>query len=688
MAAPAGDRHAGPIARVIGLLAPFPGRLEFATRLALISALTALVAEIYQTPEPALTIYVAFFLIKPDRTTSVIVSIVMVVMLTIILMTILLLAIAVLDDPLWRVAAMTILSFALLFLASASKLKPVAGIIALIAAFALDRLGTAPMGEAATRALLYAWLFVGIPASVTIVVNLCVGPSPRSLIEQFLAHRLRLSASILREPDTRQRDAFHESLQEGFGEVQSWLKATALEGTSSSKDLAALRQAARSTAAIMMLVDAAAHDLDATPPVSPRHEAARVLDEIAAILSAGAYPTDINPKAPADVEVDPHTASGIAPEATVGGEIAKGVLADLWETLAHFAEPPPEVAIPSETAPASGFFLADAFTNVVHVRYALKTTAAAMICYATYMLLDWPGIHTCLITCYIVSLGTAAETMEKLTLRISGALIGAAAGLAAIVFVMPYVTSIGGLMAVVFLAVLASAWVAAGSPRIGYVGFQIAFAFLLCVIQGSSPAFDLSIARDRVVGILFGNLVTALLSVSLWPVSVGQRVDPAISAVLRRFGAMANANSRSQRSSLATDAQAALTALEQTLDLARYEPASVSPARRWLEGRRRVASAIAALGGPLLLSLNRREGENTALVNRLDELANRLNHPLRASAAPATGATSLQRGPDIEAKLMGHPVGYKVASRLDALERLLAEETAGSPEGSDLHARP
>ena len=47
-------------------LAPFPGRLEFAARLALICALATLVAEIYQTPDPALTAYVAFFVMKPE----------------------------------------------------------------------------------------------------------------------------------------------------------------------------------------------------------------------------------------------------------------------------------------------------------------------------------------------------------------------------------------------------------------------------------------------------------------------------------------------------------------------------------------------------------------------------------------------------------------------------------------------
>src|SRR5262249_4824585 len=155
----------------------------------------------------------------------------------------------------------------------------------------------------------------------------------------------------------------------------------------------------------------------------------------------------------------------------------------------------------------AGFFLPDAFTDPKYVRYALKTTAAAMFCYVLYTLLDWPSIHTCFITCYIVSLGTTAETIEKLSLRILGCIVGAAAGIVAIVYVMPSLTSIGALLAVVFLGGLASAWVAAGSPRISYAGFQLAFAFFLCVIQGPSPAFDLSIARDRIIGILLGNVV-------------------------------------------------------------------------------------------------------------------------------------------------------------------------------------
>jgi len=46
---------------------------------------TTLVAEIFQTPEPALTTYVAFFVMKPDRATSVVMSIVMLLLVSIII---------------------------------------------------------------------------------------------------------------------------------------------------------------------------------------------------------------------------------------------------------------------------------------------------------------------------------------------------------------------------------------------------------------------------------------------------------------------------------------------------------------------------------------------------------------------------------------------------------------------------
>ncbi len=612
MAQPASERPGSTLAGLAVLLAPAPGRLEFAARLALVCALTTLLVEVYQTPEPALTIYLVFFVIKPDRATSVVTSVVLLLLITLIIGAVLLVTMQVIDQPLWRVVAMTIISFGLLFLASASKLKPIAGIVALIVAYALDLLGTAHIGEIATRALLYAWLFVGIPAGICIVVNLVLGPPPRRLAEKALAHRLRLCATVLRAPDPGARRAFEDYLHKGLGEIPAWLKLAGAEKTSSAKDIAALRQAAQSTTVILSMVEVILRAPERLLPQALCERIAQTLDDMAAILSRGGYPVDV--------------ALDDAERETPSSPLAAAVLAELKTALLRFAEPQSSepAAEPAERA-AGGFFLPDAFTNPAHVQYALKTTLAAMFCYVVYSLLDWPGIHTCLITCYIVSLGTTAETVEKLTLRILGCLVGAGAGIAAIVFLMPDVTSIGALLALIFLAALVSGWIAAGSPRISYVGFQIAFAFFLCVVQGAAPAFDMTVARDRVIGILFGNLVVAFVFTLIWPLSVARRIDPALATLLRRLGAMVSARNRPMRWTLAAEVQTVLGAIEQDIVLTRYEPRSIRPAPDWLERRRDATQALASLQGLLLIGADQHPPVSGLVTHRLHRLAEALS---------------------------------------------------------------
>jgi hypothetical protein len=44
----------------------------------------------------------------------------------------------------------------------------------------------------------------------------------------------------------------------------------------------------------------------------------------------------------------------------------------------------------------------------------------------------------------------------------------------------------------------------------------------------------MTIARDRTIGILFGNLVVAIVFTQIWPVTIAGRIDPAIAGLLRR----------------------------------------------------------------------------------------------------------------------------------------------------------
>src|SRR5438445_1487760 len=138
-----------------------------------------------------------------------------------------------------------------------------------------------------------------------------------------------------------------------------------------------------------------------------------------------------------------------------------------------------------------------------------------------------------------------------------------------------------------------AAWVVLGSPRIAYAGVQIAFAFYVCVIQGFEPAWHFYTIRDRLIGILLGNVVITLVFHYIWPV-------PASGAMWRSLGSALRAMAR-----LATGATDALSAAEgirlqashdfavaqQLADQAAFEPGD--PTGEGLAARERLQRAAA-----------------------------------------------------------------------------------------------
>ena len=180
-------------------------------------------------------------------------------------------------------------------------------------------------------------------------------------------------------------------------------------------------------------------------------------------------------------------------------------------------------------------FVPDAFTNPAHVHFALKVTFAAMFCYIVYEGIDWSGIHTAFITCTFIALESTGATLHKGVLRMGGCIIGGALALFTIVFLMPHMVTIVSLVVVVAGASAIAGWVAAGSEMISYAGLQIAFAFFYSVFQGYAPDTDLDNVRDRVVGILFGLIVTGLVFRYIWPERTIDRFRDALRAALRQL---------------------------------------------------------------------------------------------------------------------------------------------------------
>jgi multidrug resistance protein MdtO len=175
---------------------------------------------------------------------------------------------------------------------------------------------------------------------------------------------------------------------------------------------------------------------------------------------------------------------------------------------------------PSSGDPPTTFFVRDAFANVKHIQFALKGCLTASLCYIIYNGVDWPGISTAVTTCFLTALSTVGSSRQKQVLRISGAVVGGfLIGMGAQVFILPYLDSIAG-FTILFIVVTAFAsWFMTSSPRLSYFGVQIAVAFCLIHLNSFAIEPSLSIARDRVVGILFGLIMMWFVFDQLWGAS-------------------------------------------------------------------------------------------------------------------------------------------------------------------------
>jgi multidrug resistance protein MdtO len=207
---------------------------------------------------------------------------------------------------------------------------------------------------------------------------------------------------------------------------------------------------------------------------------------------------------------------------------------------------------PSSGDPPPSFFARDAFTNIKHIQFALKGCLTAGLCYIIYNGVDWPGISTAVTTCFLTALSTVGSSRQKQVLRISGAVVGGfLIGMGSQIFILPYLDSIAGFT--IFFAVVTSfaSWFMTSSPRLSYFGVQIAVAFCLIHLNSFAIEPSLSIARDRVVGILLGLVMMWFVFDQLWTAPAVVEMKKAFISVLRLIAQFA-------REPVSADARAAI----------------------------------------------------------------------------------------------------------------------------------
>jgi multidrug resistance protein MdtO len=235
-------------------------------------------------------------------------------------------------------------------------------------------------------------------------------------------------------------------------------------------------------------------------------------------------------------------------------------VADLIVGIMGGCEKPHDLALPpiEEEKTQSGFFLPDAFSDPRHLRFAIRGGLATLACYLIYSLVDWPGISTALVTCFITALTTIGASRQKQVLRFAGTFVGGVLfGFGAQIFILPGVDSITGFVLVVAAVTAISCWLSTAGPRLSYFGLQIALSFYFINLDEFRFQTSLSIARDRTVGVLLGLVMMWLIFDQLWSA-------PAVTAMQRAFVSGLRFLARLMREPVSPDLR---LALGQTLKL-------------------------------------------------------------------------------------------------------------------------
>ncbi|MEW5425244.1 FUSC family protein [Amorphus sp. 3PC139-8] len=593
-------------ARALRDLRPFPGRFGLTWRIAILCALVTATAMLYKIPEAAISCYLVIFLMRADSSETIGQAVGLIGLATVIVAVMAPLMTATMDSAFLRILVMAVATFIALYLSSATSLGETGAIIGLVIAFIMTLSSDVPAGIVGSEGLKYAWEMAVMPMIVMTGFLLAFGRGPQGIAADRVADRLRAAADALDQPDDD--IALNTLLIEGNDDLAKKVQTARMLHLVPSARTAWLAGAVETSYRLMVAVAALPRD------------AVIVRSRLAAATRAAALAmrNGQRPSAPERAESPATSAEAAA-----------------WQALGGLAGPDGG-AKPTPKKPP--FLAADAFTNPDHQRYALKTTAAALICYLIYTGIGWDGIHTAMITCYVAALGTTGETVHKLALRIIGCLIGAAMGVAAMIFVIPQLQSIGGLMVLVFAGILVAGWVAAGSERIAYAGVQIGLAFLLTILNGFGPSTDLSNAGDRIAGILLGNTIIYVIFTGIWPRSavaaVRERLEEALRALSR--AAAVPPKARDARIDDIATAAVALGEAREGLFLLPFEPRRQQPE---LAEVRRLGALVTAAGelGPEIAVSDR---DLTALSERLAEAADRFERTHRETAPKADDPTA------------------------------------------------
>ncbi len=540
-----------------------PARTARILRMTVVVALVVMISMALRVPEVAISAYMIFFFAQRDVATTVLTGTAAVVGLTIALGLCFVCFLTTLAEPAARLPVMVVLVFGAMYLMRATPAGALGLIVGFIAFYALTFADQLPSPEALSRGLLWIWVVIAYPVALLVVADLAFGARPAEIYCSGIGERLAAAADFLAARDATAGARLARLVRLGASDLLPYVERGGPAATAPIRGTL-LRQ----TELLALLV----HEL---PDELRRDAAAQPALRRAGVACDDARDALVNRERATSGQFELLASERRGLQAMTPA--ARAVVLPLVNCVQTIVLSVHELAAapPGKPAPLRAPKPESPPDKTEAARFAIKVTLAAMTAYLLYSGLEWYSIHTATITCFFVAKDSVGATIHKLTLRLTGAIIGAALGMLAILWVLPAFESVGGLVLLVAAVTLLAAWVGTASARIAYAGWQIALAFYLVVLQGFSRTSKLYVGRDRVIGILIGNVLMSVIFTSLWPVRAAPAQRGAVSRAVEALAAMLRAtpDDRDALERAEADFYAHLTTARQYLPLLRFERA-------------------------------------------------------------------------------------------------------------------
>ena len=570
-------------------LAPYPGRGWTVARMTLAATIVMLLIMVYRLPNAALGAYYTLLLSResPRATLRNAISVLgsVGVALCFVLSTAMMLA----GSPILHfgwVALTLFVTFFLIDALSEYRLGTAFGFLAVNSITGWDFPGNPSVLVANT---LWTALAVSIGAVVTVVIEYVSSRiRPQNQVDEGILNRLRVVELALRGLATK---GSHTE------EVSEKLAQYAMVGTAllrrwvlhSDMNMLRKQQVSAVIALSGRLVDLAANTKAVPADDKERERYLRAAENIEIVRGL----------------VHSRSFSGMErriaePEPSLGHTYISDIemaIAEIPKIIAGTEHRPEYLPSAADIDIQPRLFKEDAFSSGEALRFALRGTLAALVCYVIYNAVEWHGLLTSLATCMITALTNVGSSRQKQFLRVAGAIFGGVfIGMAAQVILLPYMDGIASFTLLFCAVTILSGWIATASPRLSYAGVQTAFAFYITHLRVFKPQTSLAVARDDVVGILLGLMSMWLIFDTIWAKDAATEMAELFVKNLRRVAAFHRRVPAGSRADTINKARVERAAINSNFDQIRNLADSVvfefGAERNWKMGLRRIVRVL------------------------------------------------------------------------------------------------